>query len=178
MTSDSMRPYMAFRLSLVLVLASFASAATGASAQTEAREPGWLGFRFTYEETGGDTGTAGGGAFLFVQDVLSDGPAEKGGLEEGDRVLAIDGQPVSRFTEKAVVDFFLDVRRGQWVDLLVERDGTRLELEIEASEVPEEYREARERLLRMRKRSLDTSPPEQSEDSAGDDGSQSDTLRS
>ena len=164
MTADSMRPCAAVRPSLVLtlVLALVLSAATRASARTEAREPGWLGFGFTYQETGGDSGRAGDDAFLFVQDVLSDGPAEKGGLEEGDRVLAIDGQPVFRFTEKAVVDFFLDVRRGPRVDFLVDRDGARLELEFEASEVPEQYREARERLLRMRNRSLDSSPDHES----------------
>ena len=52
-----------------------------------------------------------------VGDVIAGSPAERAGLEAGDRILSIDGMPVATFEE--------------WADLIRERPGETVELRIE-----------------------------------------------
>ncbi len=170
MVSRSMRSGGSLCLSVVLALS--AAAAAGSALQGEVGS-GWLGFLYTYEKPTGDAKTENHGAFLFVHDVLSGSPAEKGGLKKEDRILAIDGQQVSRFTREAVAEFFVAVRRGQRVKLAVEREEARRNLELEAVQVPEQYREARERMLRMLQH-VSESPPSQSPKTPDADGTKPD----
>lgn len=57
-----------------------------------------------------------------ILSVIPDGPGDKGGLQAGDSILAVDGQPISEieYTEVA-----LKIRGevGTTVDLLIHRDG-------------------------------------------------------
>ena len=56
----------------------------------------------------------------IVGDVVPDSPAERAGLEPGDRILAVDGMPVETFEEWAAL---IRARPGETVELLVERGG-------------------------------------------------------
>ena len=57
-----------------------------------------------------------------IGSVNEDSAAERAGLEVGDRIISIDGQPMERFEDiAAIIQFGL----GEPVDLVYERDGTR-----------------------------------------------------
>jgi membrane-associated protease RseP (regulator of RpoE activity) len=57
-----------------------------------------------------------------VNEVVGDSAAEAAGLQEDDRIVAIDGEPVSRFDDLSTVIESHDV--GDEVRLTLERDGT------------------------------------------------------
>ena len=60
---------------------------------------------------------------LLVVTALPDSPALKAGVEAGDRILAIDGEPVENL-EGADVDQLFTGRRNEPVELLIEREGS------------------------------------------------------
>jgi membrane protease YdiL (CAAX protease family) len=64
--------------------------------------------------------------------VLPGSPADEAGIEPGDRVVAVDGQPV---TTRDALASGLSLERG--VPITVERDGTTRELEVRARETLE-----------------------------------------
>ena len=57
-------------------------------------------------------------------DVLPDGPAAAAGLQPGDAIISVEGQPVSNLTELSAA---LQRLSGRDVDVEVERDGRRLD---------------------------------------------------
>ena len=61
-----------------------------------------------------------------INQVVEGSPADRAGLQPGDRIVAIDGQPVTDFDG---VRAGLQGRAGETVSLTVERDGERLQLE-------------------------------------------------
>jgi carboxyl-terminal processing protease len=66
---------------------------------------------------------------LRVVDVPADGPAAHAGLREGDRVVSIDGAPISALTMQEAVDR-LRGKVGSRCELKVLRDGDVLTLSI------------------------------------------------
>lgn len=63
-----------------------------------------------------------------VGEVMPDTAAERAGLQPGDRIISIDGQPMERFEDiAAVIQFGL----GEPVDLVFERDGARQTLQVQ-----------------------------------------------
>jgi S1-C subfamily serine protease len=118
----------------------------GASSAEVAR--GWLGFGFTYPKGAEGEREAG----LVVQAVLAEGPAAKAGLERGDVILLIDGVPVSRHGEAAVLDFVLSVEPGQEVALGILREEERRTLQLVAMELPPQYLDGWRRLAEARDR--------------------------
>jgi regulator of sigma E protease len=74
--------------------------------------------------------------------VVSGGPAERAGLQAGDRVLRADGQPIA--TWEALVTA-IRAHPGQAIDLLVERQGRTLALEV----VPEALTQGEARIGRI-----------------------------
>jgi len=63
----------------------------------------------------------------IIGSVEAGGPAERGGLMSGDRVLALDGEPLGSWRE--FVDF-IRAHAEESVEMQVERDGARITLEI------------------------------------------------
>lgn len=57
-----------------------------------------------------------------IGEVTSDSPADRAGLEPGDRVVAVDGRPTDSFEE---VRAAIARRPGEEVELVAERDGER-----------------------------------------------------
>jgi len=68
--------------------------------------------------------TGAGRATTTIDSVLSGSPAQRAGLQSGDRLLAIDDRPV-RATD---ISERIGSSRGQALELLVERDGRELTL--------------------------------------------------
>lgn len=96
-------------------------------------ERGWLGFSvLPVQKIGRDRGA-------LVSNVLPGGGAHRAGLEAGDVLLGLDGEPVSvRFFEEVPLLYgrIAALPIGSAVDLEVEREGTRRELEAEVEKMP------------------------------------------
>ncbi|MFP5382872.1 MAG: DegQ family serine endoprotease [Gammaproteobacteria bacterium] len=96
---------------------------------------GWLGV--SYQEVDRDLATSFGlprpeGA--LVTGVLADGPAEKGGMREGDVVIAVDGRPV-----RTAADLPQQIglkKPGSNVSVLVMREGKQKTLKVRIGEMP------------------------------------------
>lgn len=71
-----------------------------------------------------------------VGKVLQDGPADRLGLERGDRILAVDGRPVRFFNDIAGI---VNEKAGEPVRIVWERDGERREGMVtpQAAEAPD-----------------------------------------
>jgi len=63
----------------------------------------------------------------LVGTVVEDSPAERAGVESGDRVVEVAGQPISGWQEMVAL---VESRPGQSVAMVVERDGQRVPLTI------------------------------------------------
>lgn len=74
---------------------------------------------------------------LRVVGVPEDGPAARAGLAEGDRILAIDGEPVEGLSPEQIAAR-LRGPVGSTVELRVERRGRRLTLPIERAPYADE----------------------------------------
>jgi len=64
---------------------------------------------------------SGGTHGIFVSQVEPGGPADKGGIQEGDIITALDGKPVSRGDE--LMDHVADAAVGQTMKITVLRNG-------------------------------------------------------
>src|SRR5262249_5255823 len=63
-----------------------------------------------------------------IGEVMPGTAAERAGLQPGDRIISIDGQPMERFEDiAAVIQFGL----GEPVNLVFERDGARETLQVQ-----------------------------------------------
>jgi regulator of sigma E protease len=62
-----------------------------------------------------------------IGSVVTGEPADAAGLQRGDKILAIDGHPVSRFSgpTKSVM-WYIVSSQGETIDFLIERDGQQL----------------------------------------------------
>ena len=70
----------------------------------------------------------------FVEEVEPGHPADKAGLEHGDAIVAVDGQPVQ--SPRELIDVVSTTPPGETVKLGVIRDGKRLELKVKLEERP------------------------------------------
>ncbi len=70
-----------------------------------------------------------------IDQVLDDSPAKRAGLQSGDRVLMVDGKPITSWTE--LVDF-VQANPGSRLVLTIEREGQRLELRVTPERVSTE----------------------------------------
>jgi len=57
---------------------------------------------------------------IYVIDVVVDGPAFRGGLRVGDKILQCNGYDFTMVSHKQAVDI---IKKGQTLDLLVARRG-------------------------------------------------------
>jgi hypothetical protein len=78
------------------------------------------------------------GDTMVVDEAFADGPADKAGIRKGDKVIAVDGKPIHKSSEKGSVidpDVFLALRgpRDTRVRLTYSRDGTATTVELARS---------------------------------------------
>ncbi len=70
----------------------------------------------------------------LVYKVDPDGPAERAGVQAGDRVLKVDGADVSALASHPVVMLMLDHAIGEKVELVLDRDGREVQASVELVE--------------------------------------------
>jgi serine protease DegS len=88
---------------------------------------GWLGIE-VQRLRGADGSAPAGGNGVVVTAIARDGPAARAGLQLGDLLLTINGQPVG--DGHAGMNLIGTTRPGETVRLQVQRDGRQLELVI------------------------------------------------
>ena len=71
-------------------------------------------------------------ADVTVYDVMPDSPAAEAGLEQGDIILSLDGQPVESADE---FNDLIDQQTDEPVNLFIERDGEQFDLSLTARAV-------------------------------------------
>ncbi len=93
-------------------------------------ERGWLGIDARDVSPG--NGKPGQG--IVIAGVLRGGPADAGGIKPGDRLLAMDKQPVADTVE--LINRIAAVAPGNTVELMVARGGRELALSVRAGKRP------------------------------------------
>lgn len=133
---------------VVLFLVLLLSAAPGLSAQEEGERPGWIGVGIQESldcrarEQEGDTPEAvplirarDCRGVLVTEAVFEGAPAARAGMQPGDTLIAVRGQPLS---ERRGARELGSLRPGVPVEVLVGREGGRVSLEITPEPRPPE----------------------------------------
>ncbi|MDA8017885.1 MAG: PDZ domain-containing protein [Thermoanaerobaculia bacterium] len=87
---------------------------------------GWVGIYFENDGRG-----------YVVTEVVPGGPAEIAGLEPGDRLVAMDGVPMSRKHEKNLAKIYQHMIPGAELVYTVERDGQEEKVAVTLGRLPE-----------------------------------------
>lgn len=102
-----------------------------------APSPGWVGINVRVTEKTGEP------ALVVITDVWPGSPAEKAGIQAGDRVLRVNGVEISPRQFRSVSQ---RLQPGDPMSLVVERDGDRLDLTVVAEPRPARVAVAPQRL--------------------------------
>jgi len=97
---------------------------------------GWFGFAFKCNCMAHVSETETTWEFEDAPTIIAvapDGPAAQAGLETGDRIVAVNGNPV---TESEGARLLTSVTPGETVRLTIERDGDTLTVQVTAAERP------------------------------------------
>ena len=65
---------------------------------------------------------------VLVGSVTKDGPAEKGGMKDGDRIIAVNGEPIKNMTSYMTV--MGKHKAKQPVEITVDRKGEKVKLTV------------------------------------------------
>jgi membrane-associated protease RseP (regulator of RpoE activity) len=87
---------------------------------------------FEYNMTGFVTARSTPGT-LVVREVYVNSPADKAGLKEGDRLLAINGRPVTDYDFFELLDLY--GQKGETLKLSIERDGEKKDISLKLERV-------------------------------------------
>lgn len=80
---------------------------------------------------------------VLVNSVIPDQPAADAGIEHGDIILEVDGEPVD--DTRFLIDYVSAMGPGESVELTVLRDGERIERTVDLTERPSEEETTQER---------------------------------
>lgn len=68
------------------------------------------------------------------------GGAEAAGIEQGDRLVSVNGKPVAEGAPESIRGALKDIEAGNSVAVVVERDGERLDFDVETSSIAADVR--------------------------------------
>ncbi len=97
--------------------------------------------------------------YLVVERVVDDSPAKKGGLQPGDRILAIDSHEIERMLD--VERALLGLKRGTEVEVAVERGNQSMTLSIVMAPLPKRRMSINDRAWKVLGVRLNPVPSEQ-----------------
>jgi S1-C subfamily serine protease len=127
---------VAIALTLVLCVAA---AVESQAADAEKMSPrAWLGLRFHFEPAREGHPMA----FLFIESVVSGGPAEQAGIRKQDIVVELDGKPISFNSDLEALRFFGNLRIGQKLRAKVIRNQAKRDIIMTAIALPANARSA------------------------------------
>jgi len=106
----------------------------------DSQPAGWLGVALTRVETRTDDG-ADPVLRVAVRLVVEDGPAARAGIRARDRILSIDGTPVS--TSSDILSKVKSLSDGDWIQLTIERGGAERDLRVRVGSRPDKPGAAR-----------------------------------
>jgi len=90
---------------------------------------GWIGIEVESQPAKNEAN-----APLVITSIVDTGPAEKGGLEVGDRIIQINGQQVEGINSMRH-SFFL-ARVGQFLDFKISREGSKMDFSVQVGSQP------------------------------------------
>ena len=82
----------------------------------------------------GEPADAGGRTGVRLEEVVEGGPADRAGLEAGDILVALDGEPLGDDPARAVLEHMADVEPGDTLALRYSRDGQERTARVVADE--------------------------------------------
>ena len=68
------------------------------------------------------------------------GGAEAAGIEQGDRLVSVNGNPVAEGAPESIREALKEIVAGNSVPVVIERDGERLDFEVETSSIARDVR--------------------------------------
>jgi C-terminal processing protease CtpA/Prc len=105
------------------------SAATCAEMMREQfSQRGWVGINMEYDKEAGVTA---------ITNVVADSPAAKAGFQVGDVLRALNGVEYAEENEESLKEQYASFRPGSKATFSVDREGERLDLEVELERIPE-----------------------------------------
>lgn len=124
-----------FRRTILTVFIVSAVIIVPAAAQELTPAPsGWLGVGLADAPAPKEGGAPSPSRGVLINSIVDDGPAERAGLREGDKLIAVDGMEV-----QSPSDLIARIRKllpGTWVDLTLERRGTSRHVQVQLLERP------------------------------------------
>lgn len=133
----------------------FAGALAAAAAPHE--RPGWLGFGFAYASEVRDDGRVRG--WFVVHRIAPGGPAEKGGLQPHDVIVAIEGEPLTFSNDVQALERLAKIQPRQRVVLRVRRGTVTRTIALVAAPMSDEQHARWKRNFEAAKRTLRTGRP-------------------
>jgi S1-C subfamily serine protease len=93
------------------------------------KERGWVGIEMDDK---------GGFDKMVITKVIEDSPAEKAGFKVGDTLAAVNGVAFSESNQKQLKDIQYSMKPGADFTYTVSRKGSRVDLEVELGQLPED----------------------------------------
>jgi serine protease Do len=75
---------------------------------------------------------------MVITKVIEDSPAEKAGFKVGDTLAAVNGVAFSESNQKQLKDIQYSMKPGADFTYTVSRKGSRVDLEVELGQLPED----------------------------------------
>ena len=114
------------QIALLVVLLGFVANGSSSSKPKAVHERGWIGCDF--QRAGAELRPKGEHATVYLHRVFANTPCAQAGLQAGDLILALDGEPVKHLRDfRARVDA---AKPGQILTITTWRDGQRIDVPV------------------------------------------------
>jgi S1-C subfamily serine protease len=127
----------------LILLTGVCGSAVAAPVVAPVPDRSWLGLGLTYNKT------PKASAWLQVEGLVPNGPAQRSGIELQDIITAIDGRPVPFRSFEDMLGFFLALPPGRTLRFSIVRNGKQVTVAVRSAPLPEQYYGVWERQKKM-----------------------------